>query len=229
MVLNMQTGVGIRAGETRRTVSVLVVDEHSIVRQSLCATLDECPELQVIGTAATGAQALEIAARTSPGVVVMDYALHDLSGVDVAAEILCEQPHIRIVMLSMCQAPESVVRALRAGAHAYVLKQSASTELAPAVMATLRGERYLSSPIAHVLRGPVVGSASRSPIEYLSAREREVLQFTVSGATSAQIARKLALSPKTVETYRSRIREKLGVADHAGLIRFALQHTMYSY
>ena len=159
----------------------------------------------------------------------MDYALHDLSGVDVAAEILCEQPDIRIVMLSICEAPESVVRALRAGAHAYVLKQSASTELASAVMATLQGERYLSLPIAHVLHQRAVGGAPRSPIEELSAREREVLQFTVSGATSAQIARKLALSPKTVETYRSRIREKLGVSDHAGLIRFALQHTMYSY
>lgn len=229
MVLNMHTGVGTRAGQTRRTVSVLVVDEHSIVRQSLCATLDECPDLQASATAATGAQALEMAARTSPDVVVLDYALHDLSGVDVAAEILCEQPQIRIVMLSMCQAPESVVRALRAGAHAYVLKQSASTELAPAVMATLQGERYLSPPIAEVLQVSVAGAGTRNPIEHLSAREREVLQFTVTGATSAQIARKLALSPKTVETYRSRIREKLGVADHAGLIRFALQHTMYSY
>jgi len=225
----MQTGVGIRAGQPRQTTSVLVVDEHSIVRQSLCAMVEKRANLHVIGTAATGAQALETAARTSPDVVVMDYALHDLSGVDVAAEILCEQPQIRIVILSICQAPESVFRALCAGAHAYVLKQSASTELAPAVMATLQGKRYLSPPIADVLQRRGIGATSRSPIEYLSAREREVLQFTVSGATSAQIAHRLALSPKTVETYRSRIREKLGVADHAGLIRFALQHTMYSY
>jgi DNA-binding NarL/FixJ family response regulator len=225
----MQTGVGIRAGQTRRAVSVLVVDEQSIVRQSLCAMLEKHSDLRVIGTAATGAQALETAARASPDVVVMDYALHDFSGVDVAAEILREQPQIRIVILSVCQAPESVVRALRAGAHAYVLKQSASTELAPAVMAALRGERHLSPPIAHVLHRRAVGASTRSPIEDLSAREREVLHFTVGGATSAQIASKLALSPKTVETYRSRIREKLGVADHAGLIRFALKHTMYSY
>jgi DNA-binding NarL/FixJ family response regulator len=225
----MQTGVGIRAGEMRRASSVLVVDEQSLVRQSLCAMLEKLPDLHVVGNASTGAQALETAARTSPDVVVMDYALHDLSGLDVAAEILCEQPQIRIVMLSICQAPESVVRALRAGAHAYVLKQSASTELAPAVIAALHGERYLSPPVAHALHRKGVGAATRSPIEHLSAREREVLQFTIGGATSAQIANRLALSPKTVETYRSRIREKLGVADHAGLIRFALQHTMYSY
>jgi len=191
--------------------------------------LEQRPELQVIGTAATDVQALDIAARTAPDVVVVDYELHDLSGADVAAQILRQQPATRIVILSICQAPESVFRALRAGAHAYVLKQSASTELAAAVMATAQGERYLSAPIADVLHRRVVGGAPRSPIEDLSAREREVLQFTVTGATSAQIARKLALSPKTVETYRSRIREKLGVADHAGLIRFALQHTMYSY
>jgi len=191
--------------------------------------LEDCADLEVIGTAATGAQALETAARTAPDVVVLDYALHDLSGADVVAEILREQPNIRIVILSFCQAPESVFRAVRAGAHAYVLKQSASAELARAITATLHGERYLSPPIANLLHRRVVGPATRSPIEELSAREREVLQFTVSGATSAQIASRLALSPKTVETYRSRIREKLGVSDHAGLIRFALQHTMYSY
>jgi DNA-binding NarL/FixJ family response regulator len=222
----METGVGIHADHTSRAVTVLVVDENSVVRQGLCALLVRRPEINVVGTAATGAQALEIAQRLDPDVVVMDFALHDLSGADVAAQILRALPRARILILSVCQAPESVFRALRAGAHAYVLKSSATLDLAPAVMAIVRGERYLSPPIADVLHRRVIGPTRRSPLEHLSAREREVLQFTVSGATSAEIARLLEVSPKTVETYRSRIRDKLGVADHAALIRFALRHTM---
>lgn len=223
----MHTGVRIHAGHTPRAVTVLVVDENSVVRQSLCALLARRPEINVVGTAASGAQALEIAQRLEPDVIVLDFALHDLSGVDVAAQIQRALPRAHVVILSLCQAPESVFRALRAGAHAYVLKPSVALELAGAVMATTRGERYLSPPIADVLHRRVIGPVPRSPLEHLSAREREVLQFTVSGATSADIARRLDLSPKTVETYRSRIRDKLGVADHAALIRFALKHTMY--
>ncbi len=215
------------AGYTTRAVTVLVVDEHSIVRQSLAAVLENGPEIHVVGTAATGKQAIEIARRLTPHVVVMDFALHEMNGSDTAEQILRELPNTRVVILSVCQAVESVLRALRAGAHAYVLKQSASAELSPAVMAILRGERYLSPPIAEMLHGRVIGSAPRSPLEHLSAREHEVLRLTVSGGTSAEIARRLALSPKTVETYRTRIREKLGVADHAALIRFAMKHTMY--
>lgn len=215
------------AGYSTRAVTVLVVDEHSIVRQSLAAVLENRPEIHVVGTAATGKQAIDIARRLTPHVVVMGFALHELSGSDTAAQILRELPETRVVILSVCQAVESVFRALRAGAHAYVLKQSASAELATAVTAILRGERYLSPPIAEMLHRRVIGLAPHSPLDHLSAREHEVLRLTVTGGTSAQIARRLALSPKTVETYRTRIREKLGVADHAALIRFAIKHTMY--
>lgn len=223
----MQAGARIHAGHTARTVNVLVVEEDTFVRQSLCALLVKRSEIHVVGTAATSTMALDIAKRLEPDALVIDLSLHNLGGAEVAAQMLRELPRIRIVMLSVSQAPESVFQALRAGAHAYVLKSAASTELAPAVMATMRDERYVSPPIADMLHRRVIGAAPRNPLEFLSAREREVLHFTVSGATSAQIARRLELSPKTVETYRSRIREKLGVADHAGLIRFALKHTVY--
>jgi two-component system, NarL family, response regulator NreC len=216
----------MHSGNTLRAVTVLVVDEHAIVRQSVAALLEERPEIHVIGTAASGAQALYLARQLQPDVVVMDIALHDSSGVDIAPQILRDEPRTRVVILSVCHAAESVFRALRAGAHAYVLKQSASAELADAVMAVLQGERYLSPPISEMLHRRVIGSAPRSPLEYLSAREREVLRMTMSGATSTEIARRLLLSPKTVETYRSRIRDKFGVADHAALIRFALKHSM---
>jgi DNA-binding NarL/FixJ family response regulator len=222
-------GVRISAGHTTRAITALVVDEQCIVRQSLAALLEECPDIRVTGVAANGMQALEMAKRITPDVVVMDFTLHDLGGVDVAAQILREVPLTRIVILSVCQAAESVFRALRAGAHAYVLKQSVAAELGPAVLATLQGERYLSPPVADMLQRRLLGGAPRSPLDYLSAREREVLQFTLSGATSARIAQRLALSPKTIETYRSRIREKLGVADHAALIRFARLHTASPY
>lgn len=223
----MQAGVGIHAGHTARTVDVLVVDEDTLARQSLCALLARRSEIHVVGTAAGGTSALEIAKRLQPDAVVMDMGLRDIKGTDVAAQIFCDLPRTHIILLSNSQAPESVFSALRAGANAYVLKSSAQVELAAAVMATLRGERYLSPPIADMLHRRVIGAAPRNPLEFLSAREREVLHFTVSGATSVEIARRLALSPKTIETYRSRIREKLGVADHAALIRFALRHSLY--
>jgi DNA-binding NarL/FixJ family response regulator len=216
----------MHAGPPPRTITVVIVHEQCIVRQSLRALLEKRPHVHVVGEAASGAQAFEIAKQVTPDVVVIDFGLHESNGVSTAEQILHELPRTHIVILSVCHAAESVFRALRAGVHAYVLKQEAATELAPAVMAVVAGERYLSLPIAEMLHGRVIGSAPRSPLEYLSAREREVLQFTVSGATSAEIARRLALSPKTIETYRSRIREKLGVADHAALIRFALKHAV---
>jgi DNA-binding NarL/FixJ family response regulator len=207
-----------------RTITVVIVHEQGIVRQSLYALLEKHPHVHVVGDAATRERAVEVVKQVVPNVVIIDFGLHESNGVHTAEQILHEFPPTRVVILSMCHAAESVFRALRAGVHAYVLKQNATTELASAVLAVIAGERYLSPPIAEMLHGRVVGCALRNPLEYLSAREREVLQLTVSGATSASIARRLALSPKTVETYRSRIREKLGVTDHAALIRFALKH-----
>jgi DNA-binding NarL/FixJ family response regulator len=213
--------------QTVSPISVVVVDDHGIVRDGLCALLDGHFHLKVIGSAANGKEAILTAIRLRPDVVVMDLVLPDLSGIDATLRILTELPDTRIVILSASNTSEHVFRALRAGARGYVLKESATSELVQAVLAVFAGERYLSPKITGLVID-ALGSAAApaSPIESLSPREREVLHLTVGGATSAQIGEKLSLSRKTVDTYRSRVMGKLGVPDMAGLIRFALAHAM---
>ncbi len=212
--------------DTADTIGVLLVDDHSIVREGLAVLLERDPRIRVIGTATTGREAIEAARRLKPQVVVMDLVLPELSGVDATQRIRHELPHTSVVVLSVCDSSEHISCALRAGASGYVLKCSVAAELVRAVLAVVSGTRYLCSQIAESLGEAATAEGSTSPLERLSAREREVLHLTVAGATSAETARRLSLSPKTVETYRSRIREKLGVADQAALIRFALQHAM---
>jgi len=208
-------------------ISVVVVDDHGIVRDGLCALLDGHFHLNVIGSAANGRDAILSAARLKPDVIVMDLVLPDLSGIDATLRILAELPTTRIVILSASNTSEHVFRALRAGARGYVLKESATSELVQAVLAVYAGERYLSPQITGLVIDALGSSAAPvSPIESLSQREREVLHLTVGGATSAEIGQKLSLSPKTVDTYRSRVMGKLGVPDMAGLIRFAIAHAM---
>lgn len=210
--------------QTSEALSVLVVDDHGIVREGLIALLERCPSIRIVGSATNGREAVEQARRLAPDVVVMDLVLPEMCGIDATERIVKDLSDTRVVILSVCSSSEHVYRALRAGALGYVLKQAAVTELVDAVLAVGRGERFLSSQIADIAGDVTLDSYPRSPLERLSLREREVLQLTVAGITSAEIARRLFLSPKTVETYRSRIKEKLGVADQAALIRFAVQH-----
>jgi DNA-binding NarL/FixJ family response regulator len=210
---------------TTDRASVLVVDDHGIVREGLTVLLERSPRLKVIGTAASGKQAIAVAHRLKPDVVVMDLMLPELSGIDATERIVNELPATRVVILSVCHSSEHIACALRAGAMGFVQKRSSITEIVQAVLAVLDGKRYLSPEIVASLGNAEIDSA-RSPLESLSAREREVLHLTVAGATSVVIARRLCLSPKTVETYRSRIMGKLGVSDHTALIHFAMEHAL---
>jgi DNA-binding NarL/FixJ family response regulator len=208
-------------------IKIVVVDDHGIVRDGICALLDGHFDMKVIGTGANGKAAVLCAQRLKPDVIVMDLVLPELNGVDATVRILASSPLTRIVILSACDTSEHIVRALRAGALGYVLKESASGELVQAVLAVFAGERYLSQRLAGLLIDTLLrDGAHTSPIESLSVREREVLLLTVGGASSAEIGEKLSLSRKTVDTYRSRTMEKLGVPDLAGLIRFAIAHEM---
>jgi DNA-binding NarL/FixJ family response regulator len=207
---------------------ILVVDDHGIVRDGLSAILERDRRFIVIGTATNGREAVTTAMTLRPEVVVMDLMLPELSGVDATARILQRLPDTRIVVLSACDSSEHVYHALRAGARGYVLKQSAATELVRAVVSALTNQPFLSERIADLLMKEIThgGGLTRSPLERLSAREREVLHLTAEGSSSAAIARRLSLSPKTVDTYRYRLMEKLGVPNRAGLIRFAMQHAL---
>jgi two-component system, NarL family, response regulator NreC len=210
----------------QRRARVLVVDDHSIVREGVTLLLERDAAVEVVGGAATGREAVLAAKRLQPDIVVMDLVLRELSGVDVAERILADLPHTRIVIFTIHVTSEHVFRALRAGALAYVDKNAPAADLVRAVNEVSRGGQYLSAAVANSIERRASESDTRSPLERLSIREREVLHLTAGGATSAQIAKKLSLSPKTVDTYRSRIMEKLAVHDHAALIRFAIEHAL---
>jgi DNA-binding NarL/FixJ family response regulator len=207
-------------------VKVLVVDDHAVLREGVTVLLERSRRIKVVGTAASGKHAIVAARRHKPDVVIMDLVLPSLNGIDATERILREMPGIRVVIFTMCHTSEHIVRALQAGALAYVLKESASSDLVRAVLTVLDGTRYLSPQAQETLARVEFDSPLRSPLGRLSSREREVLHLTVSGATGGAIARQLSLSPATVATYRSRIMDKLGVTDRAALIRFAIQHAL---
>jgi DNA-binding NarL/FixJ family response regulator len=208
-------------------IRILLVDDHGIVRDGLTALLERDRTMQVVGAVATGTQAVRAAARLKPSVVVMDLMLPELSGIDATERILTLLPRTRIVVLSVCRSSEHIFRALRAGAHGYVLKDAAGSELVRAVLAVMAGGQYFSPQIAQMAaHGMLNNTGARSPLDRLSRREREVLHLTVAGSSSAEIAQRLSLSKKTVDTYRSRVMEKLGVPDLTRLIHFAIEHAM---
>ena len=208
-------------------IRILLVDDHGIVRDGIAVILGKQEHMQVVGTAATGKEAVVSATKLEPDVIVMDLVLPELSGVDATERILSLLPQTQVVVLSVCHTSEHVFRALRAGARGYVSKEAAGVDLVCAVNAVFAGQPYLSPQITEVVIGSLLNkSASHSPLERLSGREREVLHLTVSGSSSAEIALQLSLSRKTVDTYRSRVMEKLGVPDLTGLIHFAVEHAM---
>lgn len=208
------------------SISVLIADDHAVVRDGLKLLLESQQDVTVVGLASNGREAVKLAKKLSPDVAVLDIAMPELNGIEAALRIREASPRTRIIMLSMHATSEHVFRSLQAGAAGYLLKESAGSEVVKAVRAVHAGKRYLSEKIGDPDRfadGPAV-SGARSPLERLSEREREVLQLVVEGRSSAEIASAINLSPKTVETYRSRIMRKLDVHDVPGLVKFALQH-----
>jgi len=204
------------------TLKVLLADDHAVMREGL-ASLLAAAGMEVIGTAGNGREAVRMARELMPDVVVMDISMPDLNGVEAARELRARAPSVRVVMLSMHASREHVHQALAAGADGYVLKEAAATEVVTAVRAVAAGRRYLSPAMESAML-EAGGSTARGPLESLSTRERQVLQLVVEGKSSAEIARTVNLSPKTVETYRSRLMKKLGVADVTALVKFAVQH-----
>jgi DNA-binding NarL/FixJ family response regulator len=208
---------------------ILIVDDHSLVREGLAVLIEREPGLKVVGFAATGEEAVMATQRLRPDLVIMDLMLPALNGIDATRRIIAEFPETRIIALSACHTPEQVSRVLRAGALGFVLKTEAATELLRAVQMVAAGGRYLSPAIMVLfVDGALNRPIPQSPFERLSSREREVVQLIVAGSTSSDIALRLSLSRKTVDTYRGRIMVKLGVANRSALIRFALEYELPS-
>ena len=206
-------------------ITVFLADDHRVLRDGLRILLESQEDIKVVGEAENGKEAIVSITNTKPNVVVMDITMPELNGIEAAQAIHEKLPETGIVILSIPSDLEHVFRALQAGAQGYLLKESAGSEVISAVRSVFLGRRYLSPNIRDaVMESYMQGRQIQSPLELLSAREREVLQLTVEGHSSAAIAERMELSPKTVETYRSRLMGKIGVRDLTDLVRFAIKH-----
>jgi DNA-binding NarL/FixJ family response regulator len=206
-------------------IRVLLADDHALVRAGIRSLLGAMAEVAVVGEASSGEEAIDLAQREQPDVVLMDIAMKGITGLEAAALMRERAPAVRVVILSMHSGEEYVLQALRAGAAGYLLKDAATGELELALRSVMRGESWLSPAVSRqVVQGYVqrTGSGDATP-EVLTARQREVLRLVAGGKSTKEIAFLLNLSVKTVETHRAQIMDRLGIRDVAGLVRYALR------
>jgi DNA-binding NarL/FixJ family response regulator len=210
------------------SISVLLADDHRVVREGLRALLERNHDISVVAEASDGQEAVKLAAQVKPDVVVMDISMPVLNGIEATQQVIEVSPSTRVIILSMYSTSEHIFRAFKAGAQGYLLKESAGSDVVAAVRAVKDGKRYLTEKITETVLDDFIHrrslSESESPVSRLSKRERHILQLVVEGKSSSEIGRQLFLSPKTIDTYRSRIMHKLSINDVPGLVKFALQH-----
>jgi DNA-binding NarL/FixJ family response regulator len=206
---------------SRHATRVLLADDHALVRAGFRALLRELG-IQVVAEASHGDEALDLIEKHNPDVVLMDIAMPGLNGLEATARVAQAFPGVRVIILSMHANVEYARRALRAGAAGYLLKNSTAAELAMAIEAVTRGEAYLSPAVAKVVAEDYArsGSDDKSLIP-LTARQLEILQLIAKGFTRKQIAERLNISVKTVDTFRAQIMEQLDIHDAAGLVSYA--------
>ena len=215
-----------------KKVRILLADDHTVMREGLRAALEHQPTFEVVGEAADGSQATNLAASLSPDVVVMDIAMPNLNGVEATRQMVSKHPAISVVILSMYSDETYVMRALKAGARAYLLKDSAFTDLIRAIESVSQGKSYFSPKISRILAEDYVRAlkqkGSVDSYELLTAREREILQLLAEGKSNKEVATKLNISLYTVETHRGRILQKLNLHSAAELVLYAVRKGIIS-
>lgn len=209
---------------------IVLADDHALVRAGLRKLLESLPDVEVVGEAEDGRAALALVESRHPDLVLMDIAMPGLNGIEAAARISREHPRVRALILSMHQNEDYVRQALRAGAAGYLLKEAAPVELELAIRAMVRGETYLSPAVS---KGAVSDYVQRLrdedvPGVTLTPRQRETLQLIAEGHTTKEIARRLNISVKTVETHRTQLMKQLDLHDIAGLVRYAVRTGLVS-
>lgn len=206
-------------------IRIVLADDHVLIRAGLRALLHSLPNIEVIGEASDGYEAVDVIARDQPDVVIMDIGMPGLNGVDSTRRIIKQSPGTRVVILSMHANEEYVGRALEAGAMGYLLKGAEPAELELVLKAVMRGETYLSPCIAKPLVQDYLSHRKEKthPLPDLTARQREVLQLIAEGCSTKDVANKLKLSVKTVDTHRSELMHRLDIHDVAGLVRYAIR------
>jgi two-component system, NarL family, response regulator NreC len=212
-------------------VTILVVDDHHVVRRGLRTVLETEPGFSVVGEAADGLEALEMVERLQPDVVIVDIMLPSLNGLELIRRVRQGTSHTRMVVLSMHANEAYVLEALQGGASAYVLKESSAADLVQAIHAAAEGQRYLSPPLseraieAYVERSR---AGTLDPYETLTQREREVLHLAAEGYANPEIASRLSISPRTAETHRAHLMQKLALQGQTELVRYAIRRGLIS-
>jgi DNA-binding NarL/FixJ family response regulator len=207
-------------------VSILLADDHPIVRQGLRHLLAAEPGMKVVGEASNGLEAIQLVERCNPDVLILDIVMPELNGLEVLKQVKERSPNTRCIVLSMQSADVYVVEALKAGALGYVLKETGPGELVNAVHQVIQGNRYLSQRISERLIDVLIGSSQKSasdPYQTLTNREREILQMAAEGFSSAEIGKRLSISPRTAELHRARMMNKLGLKNQTDLVRYAFK------
>lgn len=207
-------------------ITIMLADDHVVVRQGLRLLLEQQPDFKLVGEAADGLEALQLVERLSPKVLVLDLMIPRLHGLEVTRQAHRDFPGTRILILSMHADEPYVMEALRNGAQGYVLKDGSADELVQAIRQAAAGRRYLSPVLAErAFTGYVEhpGESSLDVYDTLTSRERLVLQLAAEGFTSTEVAQKLFISPRTAETHRANLMRKLGLTSQTDLVRFAIR------
>ena len=208
-------------------ITIILAEDHRIVRQGVKALLAAEPDFRVVGETGDGLEAVQLIERLKPNVAVLDLMMPGIGGLEVTREVRTLSPQTRILILSMYANEAYVVEALRAGALGYVIKESSADDLVYAIREVMAGHHYLSRPLSEQSISTYLEKArtgAQSTYETLTLREREVLKLIAEGYTSPEIAERLVLSPRTVETHRANIMRKLDLRSTADMVRYAIRH-----
>jgi DNA-binding NarL/FixJ family response regulator len=207
-------------------IRTLIADDHTLLRNGICALLKDEPDITIVGEASDGREAVRLAGQLKPNVVLLDIAMPLLNGLEAARQIKREHPEIDVLVLTMYDNEEYFREMLEVGASGYIVKRAAASELVNAIRAVYRGEAVLSPAITRLLLEDYLNHdihSTRDDPKALSSREREVLQLIAEGKTSREIAEILSLSVKTVQSHRTSLMQKLDLHDRGDLIKYAIQ------
>ena len=205
-------------------IRVHLAEDHHLVRAGLRALLDPLPDIQIVGEAGDGREALALLKSQATDVAILDISMPGMNGLEAAVRMADEVPNTKVIILTMHSNEEYVLRALRAGVAGFLLKDAGTAELEGAIRAVVRGETYLSPGVSKkVVEGYLGRSGSAHPLDSLTPRQREVLQLIAEGYSTKQIAGLLGVGVKTIETHRTQLMDRLGIHEIAGLVRYAVR------
>jgi DNA-binding NarL/FixJ family response regulator len=220
-----RTAVGME-----RRIRTLIADNHAVLVDAMQVLLNSLGDVEVVGCAVDDVEAVDLAVKLRPDVAIIALNMLGMNGIETTRQIRKLAPATRVLILSMYSGPEHVYKAFRAGADGYVVKDARAAEVIDALRRISKGKRYMSEAVSNQVIGDIAAerAAARDPLGQLTERERDVLRLTADGNSSAASAKLLGLSPKTVESYRSRIMRKLEIRNITGLVKFAIRHGIAS-